>query len=156
MPPLWLADLNFPLRDYSEVYWWESLLHWPLQDNVLIRYVELKEVGFFLLFFHPLSSRGIFWLPIPVSPASTSTGRAQQTRWRTVKTLTRPPTSVACSLRPVYRARCHLLDWCQTTPWIACKNHQIDIMDKEPPSYLYTRPHTTNTQFNKEVTDAST
>jgi len=80
---------------------------------------------------YSLSSWGIFWLPTPASPASISTGRARQTRWRTAKMSTRPPTSAACSRRPVYRERCHLLDWCRTTPWTACKiNHQIKIMDK--------------------------
>lgn len=67
-----------------------------------------------------------------MSPASTSTGRAWRTRWRTARMSTRPPTSAACSLRPVYQERCHLLDWCQTTPWTACKSHQINIMDMKP------------------------
>lgn len=66
-----------------------------------------------------------------MSPASISTGRAWQTSWRTARTLTHPPTSAACSLHPVYQGRCHRLDWCQTTPWTACKSHQIKIMDKK-------------------------
>lgn len=39
--------------------------------------------------------------------------------------------SAACSPRPVYPGRCHLLDWCRTTPWTSCNNPQINLMDRK-------------------------
>lgn len=104
--------------------------------------------------FHSLSSWGIFWPPTPVSLASISTGRVRQTKWRTARMSTRPPTSEECFRRPVYRERCPLSDWCQTTPWTACKkSSRWD--DGQKVVLMGTLIHIANTLLDKKATDVS-
>lgn len=110
---------------------------------VLCNYVWLWEnkmsrmLMFHHYFFHRCSSRGIFWPPILVSPASILTGRAWLTRWRTVKMSTRPQTPVECFLPAVYLESCRPLDICQTTPWTACKQ----FVSYNGQGALWTTPH---------------
>lgn len=95
------------------------------------------------------SSRGTFWPPTLESPASTLTGRAWLTRWRTVRMLTRLQTSAVCFLLLVWPERCRPMDRCQTTPWTACKGPQIPIMDTE----LFEQPHTSTDYISTENMD---
>lgn len=98
-------------------------------------------------FFPPCSFRGISWPPTHASPASTSTGRARQTRWKTAKTWTRPRTSAGCCPRPAYQERCQLLDRCRTTPWTVCSGPD----DEQGALLTFTFVNITN--FSNKTTD---